>query len=487
MSAVTKIISIVLKAVADNKASDELSKELIRVSIDKASEAGVKKINCFINGQKTEISRVLSRENMESMHIPEDSIDYVIAEIKWLLSRIEITDEIFRQCKYKGSNLNNFLWSKYTEEKSGHIECEDGIKKGLPNVAEALIKLMYASENFEKGILSRIDVSIDNVNTELKKVSKYLEENTCKVDADLQMILDILKTILERTQNFNVQKMEMQKSQKKKILYLQKLSSLNFSHGCVANTLYKSLFNIGDIYKSFMIVDSISDEVIITEQTKNDIMMINDLNKLNPDVIIMEYGLFAGEGVWKLSQDYLVEVIAKGRLVICTDCRIDDILGYEEDYMELGKLTGIYLRGSKYGYIHEVYNKTVNGYCCKYVPESNDIYYEKKYKEIFKNISMIYIDHSKYIEGYGYDNLIVIKSSTAEYYGGDSHSTVYRPFVVGAVSRIGNGYFVLLCGDMFSDRVLSLGEGCDNLKLIENIINYFYREIQINIQSNWKS
>ena len=100
---------------------------------------------------------------MKSIGISEDNIDYVITEIKELLSKIDITDEVLRQCKYDSMNLSVFLWDKYRECKNDYIECESEIKRCLFAVAEALIKLVRESDDFEKDILIHISNAVDEI------------------------------------------------------------------------------------------------------------------------------------------------------------------------------------------------------------------------------------------------------------------------------------------------------------------------------------
>lgn len=199
MSVVANIISAVMKSVVGDKIGNELVNEVIGISLDEISEKGIKKIHGFINGEKAKIKHILSKENMVLINISEKNIDYVVEEIKDLLSEIEITDEVLRQCKYDSMNISVLLWNKYRECKNDHIECESDIKKGLFAVSEALIKLMYESEGFEKDFLVQVRNSVDNTNIEIQKISDYLEKNINKLDADNQKILNILQNMLDES------------------------------------------------------------------------------------------------------------------------------------------------------------------------------------------------------------------------------------------------------------------------------------------------
>ena len=67
------------------------------------------------------------------------------------------------------------------------IECESEIKRCLFAVAEALIKLVCESENFEKDVLIQISNSIDDTNIELQKISEYMDNNFGKLSALSQL------------------------------------------------------------------------------------------------------------------------------------------------------------------------------------------------------------------------------------------------------------------------------------------------------------
>lgn len=206
MSVAVSIASTIIKSVVNSKVGNELANELIGISVDDVSEKGIGKINDFINSGRTKIEKILSKEKMKSMDISEDNIAYVIAEVKGLFSEIEITDEIFRQCKYNSINLCDFLWKKYSENKTSYIECESDIKKSLLAFSEALIKIMRESEEFVKDISIQISNTVDDTRVEIQRISNYLDENFSKISTDNQRILDILREILEQNEKNKVMK-----------------------------------------------------------------------------------------------------------------------------------------------------------------------------------------------------------------------------------------------------------------------------------------
>lgn len=206
MSVAVSIISAVLKSVFKSNVENELVNELIGISVDSVSEKGLSKINDFIDNGKSKVENILSEEKMKSMDIPEDNIAYIVAEIKDLLSEIEITDGIFRQCKYNSLKLRDFLWNEYSENRAGYLECESDIKKSLLSVSETLIKLLRESEDFIQDISVQISNAIDDTRSEMKEEFNTIKENFNKLDSYSQMILDILWKMLEQNQKVKTMK-----------------------------------------------------------------------------------------------------------------------------------------------------------------------------------------------------------------------------------------------------------------------------------------
>ena len=200
MGIAVSIVSAILKSVVGDKFGSGLAKDLIGISIDGISEKSIKEITDFINREKNKIDNILSREYEILMNMPQINFEYVEAEIKDLLSKIDITDELFRQCRYDSMNLSAFLWNKYCECKEGNIEYEREIKRCLFEVAEALINLVCESENFEKDVLIHISNAADDTNVGLQKLSEYMDSNFGKLSVDNQAILEILKMILKQNQ-----------------------------------------------------------------------------------------------------------------------------------------------------------------------------------------------------------------------------------------------------------------------------------------------
>ncbi len=199
ISFAVKIVTIIVKSAANSKIGSELGKELIGASIDGVSERSIAEINNFIRGKKSKLEHILSEENMKKIYVAEEDIDFVVAELKDLLSKIKITDTVFRECRYNPENLKDFLWSEYSRSKN-IIENESDIKTGLYAVAETLIELMRESEEFKNNLLIQISNSIDDANVELQKISDYMHKNSGSIDKEIQMILVTVQMILEQIQ-----------------------------------------------------------------------------------------------------------------------------------------------------------------------------------------------------------------------------------------------------------------------------------------------
>lgn len=210
MGIASNIISVIIKSVVNSKLGDGLGSELIGIPIDEYSNIGVDKLKEFIDGEKLKIEHILSEENMKAMDVAEENIDFVVAELKDLLSKVEITDRVFRECKYSNENLKDFLWNEYRRDKD-IIENGSEIKKGLYVVAKTLIELMRESEKFEQDFLIQISNAVDDANVELQKISDYMHNNYGGMNEEIQMILVIVQMILEQIQNFGIEKQNTQR------------------------------------------------------------------------------------------------------------------------------------------------------------------------------------------------------------------------------------------------------------------------------------
>ena len=169
MGFAASVISVVLKSVVGEKLGDGLVKELTDITIDGISEKGVNDIRNFINEGKAKIENILSEEKMKLMKVPDENIAYVSAEIRNLLSRIDITDEVLRKCRYSEGELQDFMWNVYVSWKGSYIiECEGNIKTCLFAVASALLKLARESDEFRDQMLIQISNSVDDIKAAFK-------------------------------------------------------------------------------------------------------------------------------------------------------------------------------------------------------------------------------------------------------------------------------------------------------------------------------
>lgn len=195
MSVAANVISAVIKSVVGDKVGNELANEVVGISIDGISENGIDKINDFISGKKAKMEHILSKENMRTMNIPESAIDHVVEEIKDLFKSIDITDEVFRQCKYDSMNLRDFLWNEYCIYKgNGYIECESEIKRSLFTVAEVLIELVRESETFQQDVSIHISNSVDDI---MEGEQKNFGNITERFDKLEEKVLEIYSKLSE--------------------------------------------------------------------------------------------------------------------------------------------------------------------------------------------------------------------------------------------------------------------------------------------------
>ena len=206
MSVAVEIVSAILKSIVSNKVENELAKNLIEISSDSIFETYIPEIVKFIYEGKSQIEKVLSKENLLSLNISDNKCDFVVAEIKDLVSNIELTDEIYRKCKYNAEDLKNFLWSKYSELKGNNIEYENDIKKVLFLIAKELLTLKKESEEFETDLLIHISNTVDDTKTEVQKLFEDTNNNSNKLDKNAQILIQIqqiLQILLEKIQTNN--------------------------------------------------------------------------------------------------------------------------------------------------------------------------------------------------------------------------------------------------------------------------------------------
>lgn len=206
MGIASKIMSAIIKSVVNSKLGDGLGMELTGISIDECSDKWLGKMYDFIYEKKNGIENIFSKEKMESMKVDKEKIDFVVMEIKWLLSKIEITEELFEKCRHSHESLSSFLWEEYCKRRDV-IENEGEIRTVLHAVAGRLIALERESGDFEKRLLEDIASSVNDIDKELRKISDYMKENFDKLDDGMQAILLILEQIRDmsvKTRNYNV-------------------------------------------------------------------------------------------------------------------------------------------------------------------------------------------------------------------------------------------------------------------------------------------
>jgi hypothetical protein len=303
MSVAVSIISAVLKSVFKSNVENELVNELIGISVDSVSEKGLSKINDFIDNGKSKVENILSEEKMKSMDIPEDNIAYIVAEIKDLLSEIEITDGIFRQCKYNSLKLRDFLWNEYSENRAGYLECESDIKKSLLSVSETLIKLLRESEDFIQDISVQISNAIDDTRSEMKEEFNTIKENFNKLDSYSQMILDILWKMLEQNQKVKTMKDNNTKFKNKNIsIYI----SYSSDDGKFVDELEKKLQNYG--YK-------IERDIRDLDYTKSIKEFMQRIRKTDYSIIILSDRFLKSENCMKEIFEFIKDENYKDRII----------------------------------------------------------------------------------------------------------------------------------------------------------------------------
>lgn len=174
---ITLIAKMAGKQITGSELPGELFEILFEILAGKVSEKEFEEIKYFFQEGQSATEHILTRDAIVAAGVPESEVDYVIAEIKFLLAKIEITDEVLARCKYDNMELGRFLWYKYCEDrgKNGDIECEKGIKNGLFSIAKVWMELRFKDSEFEKKCLMRIDIKVDHIITQLENVLERID------------------------------------------------------------------------------------------------------------------------------------------------------------------------------------------------------------------------------------------------------------------------------------------------------------------------
>lgn len=164
-----KVMSIILKSVLGGKSINEPICEIKDAVIDGLSETSMKHIEDFVDKSRDKLKNALSEENLEKLQI--SNTDYVIAEMKDILTQIKVDNDLLGNCQYNTEELNEFLW-KYYKSRHGNIEMERDIQKGIGVVSSVIMDLFYKSEEFSQTLLIEIN---RNLNTANKKIDDTYE------------------------------------------------------------------------------------------------------------------------------------------------------------------------------------------------------------------------------------------------------------------------------------------------------------------------
>ena len=90
----------ILKSLTEEDRKGSFIKEMYDLSIDESLKTGIKGIEMLLCREKKTLKRALSPSEMQKIDIKEENIEFVGAEVQKFLSKVDITDEVFRQCKY---------------------------------------------------------------------------------------------------------------------------------------------------------------------------------------------------------------------------------------------------------------------------------------------------------------------------------------------------------------------------------------------------
>ncbi len=166
-------------AVAALKAgvSGVVGNEIVQALADQGIDIGSDKLSQYLEKSQKELSQVLSDKSLMKMNVPEDYIDYIKEEIKGLLRRISIDEDLFRNCHYDAKSLAEALYKKYKGQKRDFVECEREIQKVLYVMSEKAILLEKGRDGFTADILTDILNNQEEQMELIRKIWSILDES----------------------------------------------------------------------------------------------------------------------------------------------------------------------------------------------------------------------------------------------------------------------------------------------------------------------
>lgn len=192
MEFVSKILNTIIKF----GISQITTNELFTCIMTEFSDNVTKQLCTFIDENKKKFSFTLSRNNIIRQNIPISEADFVIAEIKDLLTQIEFTDDIIASSNYDAKKMYDYLYSSYIKYKK-IVEHEGSIKQALFYISAAIIQIIKDSELFEKNILICINHRINHIDSKIDKINKYIMNENIIINNDIQSILKLLERLFD--------------------------------------------------------------------------------------------------------------------------------------------------------------------------------------------------------------------------------------------------------------------------------------------------
>ena len=137
MEFVSKILNTIIKF----GISQITTNELFTCIMTEFSDNVTKQLCTFIDENKKKFSFTFSRNNIIRQNIPISEADFVIAEIKDLLTQIEFTDDIIASSNYDAKKMYDYLYSSYIKYKK-RVKHEGYIKEAYFYITKAINQLI---------------------------------------------------------------------------------------------------------------------------------------------------------------------------------------------------------------------------------------------------------------------------------------------------------------------------------------------------------
>lgn len=256
-------------------------------------------------------------------------------------------------------------------------------------------------------------------------------------------------------------------------IYLQNSLSINDRSCLAGRLLFDEFKKISDeiLLGHIIVSDEDYDSYKGNLKNVNDVISYSMVNRLNPNFIYIEGGLFANNsGQWKIPRKFAEELGGKGTVIIVADNDINKLREYKDDYQEAFQFFKVNI---DYGDgFSPIYGCDLNHYWeseSNILCQTDKMVYSSWLSPIYEGVQEILIQRPVLINAY-FDIFASCNKDTTGTLRNDVwvDRQYYCPF--GSIAKNGFGYVVFLTGWFSND---GYSKNCsDNLKWMSNAAKF---------------